>query len=158
MKRVLIISTLLGLAYLLIEVIFNAVLSFDIRLRGATSLWMFPIGAIMGTILGAMNNIDWIKKHINYFWQCIIGVVLIYAIEYTSGTVLTSIGIVVWRYTDVLNINGQITLFYIPVWFALCPLAFWLEDLIRWWTGADLVEPMALIEYYKLAINPGAKP
>jgi hypothetical protein len=154
MKKYLIISALLGFAYLIIEVVFNAVLSFDIRLRGTTSLWMWPIGALMGTILGAMNNIEWIKTRVNYFWMSVIGVVLIYAIELGSGTLLTSIGIVVWRYTDIFNINGQITLFYIPVWFALCPLAFWLEDLLRSRMSDTVIEPMPLIWYYKMALNP----
>lgn len=156
MKRTLIIAAILGFAYLVIEVIFGAVTSFDIRLRGTTSLWMFPIGALMGTILGAMNNIEWIKKHVNYFWMSVIGVGLIYLIEYTSGTVLTSLGIVVWRYTDILAVNGQITLFYAPIWFALCPLAFWLEDVIWYWVNRDYtsLEPMSLLWYYKMALNP----
>jgi hypothetical protein len=162
MKKYLIISALLGFAYLIIEVIFNAVLSFDIRLRGTTSLWMWPIGAIMGTILGAMNNLGWIKTRLNYFWMSVIGVVLIYGIEFGSGMILTALGVIVWRYTDVLNINGQITLFYIPVWFALCPLAFWLEDVLRFYYdqvyGEDdpPIAPMPLIWYYKQAFNPKA--
>jgi hypothetical protein len=159
MKKYLIISALLGFAYLVIEVIFNAVLSFDIRLCGTTSLWMFPVGAIMGTILGVMNNIGWIKTRVNYFWMSIIGVVLIYGIEFGSGTLLTSLGIIVWRYTDILNICGQITLFYIPVWFSLCPLAFWLEDLMRYWfysISEPMIEPMPLIWYYKMSLNPKA--
>jgi hypothetical protein len=156
MKKYLIISAFLGFAYLIIEIVFNAVFSFDIRLRGTTSLWMFPIGALMGTILGAMNNIGFIKTRVNYFWMSIIGVMLIYGIEYASGTVLTSLGIVVWRYTDILNICGQITLFYIPVWFALCPLAFWLEDVLRFYMIYPPIESMSLRWYYKQALNPMA--
>lgn len=178
MKRTLIIAAILGGCYLLTEDIFNAITSLivsvidfifnghkeiDWTLKGSTSLWMFPIGALMGTILGAMNNIEWIKSRVNYFWMSVIGVGLIYAIEYTSGTVLTSLGIVVWRYTDILAINGQITLFYLPVWFALCPLAFWLEDLIiYWYYKVDLNKyymvpnPMPLLWYCKMALNPKA--
>lgn len=170
MKRTLIIAAILGFAYLVIEdnfsaisnlvisiidYIFNGHKEIDWTLKGTTSLWMFPIGALMGTILGSMNNIEWIKSRVNYFWMSVIGVGLIYAIEYTSGTVLTSLGIVVWRYTDIFAINGQITLFYLPVWFALCPLAFWLEDVIRWWNVPSVYVP-DLIWYYKMALNPKA--
>lgn len=163
MKRTLIIASLLGFVYQLIEVIFNAIVSLittgDLSLKGTTSLWMWPIGAIMGTILGAMNNIEWIKTRLNYFWMSVTGVLLIYGIEFASGTILTSLGIVVWKYTDILNICGQITLFYIPVWFSLCPLAFWLEDLMRYWfysISEPMIEPMPLIWYYKMSLNPKA--
>lgn len=103
------------------EVVFTALISIfktrRLRLFGFSFLWMFPVYglvAIMGPPL---------FHHASHFPLVIRGLIymlVFYAVEYISGTVLTALtGSHIWQYTDKWNYKGQITLLYIPVWFSL---------------------------------------
>ena len=57
------------------------------------------------------------EKNYHWFSRGIIYTVCIFMAEYISGYLLSKLNIYVWDYTDNLNINGYITLLFIPIWF-----------------------------------------
>lgn len=86
----------------------------DIRLRGFTYIWMFPI-------YGMIVFLEPIQHKIKN-WPLVLrgGVytILIFFIEYTSGLFLRFLlGVCPWNYTGPLAINGLIRLDFIPIWF-----------------------------------------
>lgn len=109
------------------EVIFTSaesVISGDWRLMGRTSLLMFPIyglGALLGPIGrltdrwigdGKIRPVDRAVRH------GVLYMVLIFAVEYSTGAWLTARGICPWDYSGRhSNINGLIRLDFAPLWF-----------------------------------------
>ncbi|SMC25761.1 Putative ABC-transporter type IV [Clostridium acidisoli DSM 12555] len=86
----------------------------DIRLRGFTYIWMFPI-------YGMIVFLEPIQHKIKN-WPLVLrgGVytILIFFMEYTSGLFLRFLlGVCPWNYTGPLAINGLIRLDFIPIWF-----------------------------------------
>lgn len=86
----------------------------DIRLKGFTYIWMFPI-------YGMIVFLEPIQHKIKN-WPLVLrgGVytILIFFIEYTSGLFLRFLlGVCPWNYTGPLAINGLIRLDFIPIWF-----------------------------------------
>ena len=85
------------------------------RLDGVTYLWMFPI---YGLISLCFPTLYWTIDSFPWFIRGAIYMVFIFAVEYLTGTLLTRLtGDYIWRYHDKLNLKGQITLWYVPVWF-----------------------------------------
>lgn len=85
------------------------------QLQGVTYLWMFPIYGLISiffpTLYWTIDAYPWLIRGIIYM-------LFIFAVEYLTGTLLTRLtGKHIWHYTDRFNIKGQITLYYIPVWF-----------------------------------------
>jgi hypothetical protein len=102
-----------------------------------------------------MDEIRWIRENVNMVVRCLIGMTMIYAIEFGAGMILNiAWGLDIWKYTDFANINGQITLLFIPLWYLICPLSFWLDNVIRWWLDLEPVANMPdnLINYYRSAM------
>ncbi len=110
-----------------LEVMFTSlesVIRHDWRLMGQTSLLMFPIygcGVLLSPIArltdwwvgeGGLRPLDrWIRHGMLY-------TVLIFAMEYFSGTLLRAYGMCPWDYTGrQSNINGLIRLDFAPLWF-----------------------------------------
>lgn len=103
------------------EVIFTAfkdlVRTRRFRLHGCSFIWMIPIyGSIVylfPPVHQAIQGYSWLVRGIIYM-------VIIYGIEYVSGTLLTKLtGDHIWNYRDRFNYKGQITLLYVPIWFAV---------------------------------------
>jgi uncharacterized membrane protein len=163
-----IMFTILGLGYLLIEVIFRAVI-YNIStltdifpyfsLIGFTSLWMFFIGATSGICLGLMNDNKFINEHLNIFWQSIIGAVIVLIIEYISGLIFNiGLNLYLWDYKKLpLNINGQVCLFFGVFWFLITPFGFFMYDFIHSYLYKDKIR-YGLIEIYRQLFKIKAKP
>jgi len=151
----------LGIIYALIEIFFTAIMGLltkgSFAFIGHTSLWMILVGGLMGIILGEFNRLSWLK--INLFWQSIIGMCCIYIIEYFSGIVLNvCFGLNLWNYKGLwFNINGQITFLFAPLWFGICPLAFWADDWLRSIFFGES-KPASIWIYYNKAFNINDKP
>ncbi len=102
-------------------------------LAGWTSLWMFFIGGCLGVALGLLNEVGVFKKNANIFFQSLIGTAMVLLLEYMAGVVLNIwLDLSLWDYSDLpLNIDGQVSLLFAVYWFLLCPLVFWMDDLLR---------------------------
>ncbi len=133
MKRFFALFFFLGLLYLLIETIFTAIMSGSISLIGHTSLWMVLVGGSLGIVLGLFNERGWFQNKLNTFFQSLIGICLIFFIEFLTGCILNlAFKLNIWDYSGLpLNVAGQITFCFAPLWFLICPLAFWADDQMR---------------------------
>lgn len=130
------------IAYLVIEVFFRAILPVfvgNFALIGFTSLWMGLLGGILLLTLGKYNEIHSIKKNLNLFQQSLCGSALITLLELIAGLILNVwLGFNIWTYSgltyDPLAIltGGQISFTFMFAWFLISPLAFWLDDQLRW--------------------------
>jgi len=137
MKKLTILFFVMGILYLAVEVIWTALTSFPTqgwRLVGATSIWMLFVGGFLGVILGRFNQVNWIRKNLNVFWQCFLGSLTITVIELVSGIILNMIlGFNIWSYSGYfLNILGQVCLPMSICWFLFCPFIFWFDDILRY--------------------------
>lgn len=95
---------------------FGSLLKGDLTMRAWTYLWMFPI-------YGLMILLEPVHEQLRNFPAALRGgvyTVLIFGIEYTTGWILRElIGECPWDYgTGPYTIDGLITLYFIPVWFA----------------------------------------
>ena len=90
----------------------------DFKLIGQTSAWMFPIYGMASAIKPISNKL---KKHNrSTVSRGIIYTMGIYAMEYTTGTILKKKDRCPWDYSkSKFNINGLIRLDYAPLWFAV---------------------------------------
>jgi len=145
-----------GLVYVFLEVFYHSIVG-DLTPQwkylsfiGYTSLWVFPIGAICGVILGMLNELKHVKD-IRPSFQCIIGTILVLIIEYFSGYMLNmKLGLNIWDYSFLpLQINGQISLLFALLWFCIAPLALWLDEFIKWVVFDEVAEYKNLFKLYK---------
>ncbi len=99
---------------------FNSLLRKDFRLISTTSVWMF-------FIYGMAIFLEPISKGLTAFPIYLRGgvyVILIFAVEYLTGTLLGRLNMCPWDYSGSrFNINGVVRLDYAPVWF-VCGLTF----------------------------------
>lgn len=138
MKKFLILFLIMGMMYLCIEVIFTAIINLPIKglqLIGQTSLWMLPVGGLLGVLLGLFNQINWVRKTFNVFWQCFIGAILITLVEFGAGLLLNIVmGLNLWDYSQyLLNVMAQVCVPMSICWFFLCPFVFWFDDILRFY-------------------------
>lgn len=88
----------------------------DWRLRGHTSLWMFPIYGLLAPLYEPLHNSlrDW-----HWFMRGAIYLLGIWFIEYASGWLLRRLtGKCPWDYSDLRgHLHGLIAWEYAPVWF-----------------------------------------
>ena len=105
-----------GLTGWCMEILFTSLHSIpkkDFRLKGQTSLWMFPIYGMAAFIKPLYRLIR--KKSI--LIRGSIYSFFIFLGEYLSGTFLKKRGLCPWDYSDAkANINGVIRLDYTPFW------------------------------------------
>lgn len=111
------------------EIIFTSAESVaggDLRLMGQTSLLMFPIYGL-GVFLAPLGDMmdQWLGDRgtlrlSDRFWRHgVSDMVLIFCVEYVTGTLLRNAGICPWDYTGRnLNVDGLIRLDFAPCWFA----------------------------------------
>lgn len=106
-----------GTAGWCMEIIFTSlhcVTDKDPKLKGNTSIWMFPIYGLACLLHPLCDHIKdkslWLRGSIYTFF--------IFSGEYISGSLLRRIHACPWDYSESpLNIKGLIRLDYAPLWF-----------------------------------------
>ncbi len=159
MKKLFTLFLIYGFIYLDLEIVFRAFraplvgvlegISY-MSLASWTTLWMFPIGALSGLILGSFNSNKVIKKWPNIA-RIGLGAVTIYTVELITGLIVNVwFGLNAWDYTNLFgNFMGQISIIYLPVWLVITPVTFWIDDMVRH-TIYDEHKPQALIKYFSI--------
>ncbi|OHD82309.1 MAG: hypothetical protein A2355_11620 [Spirochaetes bacterium RIFOXYB1_FULL_32_8] len=101
-----------------------------------------------------MNEINFISSRFNLFFQSLLGAVIITLVELISGIILNLIfKFNIWDYSKYpFNFLGQIALARSILWFFICPLAFWFDDLVRSLLY-DAGTPYSLFSMYKKLFN-----
>ena len=106
-----------GLLGWCLEIIYTAVCSLknhDIRLKGNTSLWMFPIYGL-AVFFKPLSDI---LKGKPLFLRGSIYTLCIFLTEYVTGEFLKKKNACPWNYENApLNFHGVIRLDYAPFWF-----------------------------------------
>ena len=94
----------------------------DPQLTGRSSLWMFPIYGLAAAIGPVYQRL----KPLNFVFRGLIYMVCIFAVEYVTGSILRSLNLCPWDYSQAaFNINGLVRLDYAPLWFAAGLLFEW---------------------------------
>lgn len=121
--RPLILFVIGGLLYLLIELVF----------RGHTHWTMFFVGGLCFVLVGAINEV--ISWETPLVIQCVIGGVIITAVEFVSGCIINLwLGWAVWDYWDMpFNLLGQICLPFSLLWVLISAVAIVVDDYIRYY-------------------------
>ena len=106
-----------GLLGWCLEILYTAACSLknhDIRLKGNTSLWMFPIYGLAALF----QPLSILLKGKPLFLRGCIYTICIFTTEYVTGAFLKKKHACPWNYEDApLNIQGVIRLDYAPFWF-----------------------------------------
>lgn len=113
---------LYGFLGLLLEVAMGAVVkifSGDFNLRGSTSLWMIFDYGLFGLLLMPIKKLlERLKAPLPV--RAVVYMLLIYFVEYVSGTLFTAMGLRIWDYSGHrYQLNGHISLVYAPLWYCL---------------------------------------
>ena len=121
--RPLILFVIGGLLYLLIELAF----------RGHTHWTMFFVGGLCFVLVGAINEV--IPWETSFILQCVIGGVIITAVEFVSGCIINLwLGWAVWDYRDMpFNLLGQICLPFSLLWVLISAVAIVVDDYVRYY-------------------------
>lgn len=106
----------------------------DTALMSHSSIWMIVIYG-MALFLEPFQNM---LKNKNWFIRGLVYMLLIYFTEYITGFILDIFDIQVWRYTDILNINGYITGTFAPLWFAV---GLFFERVRLWLDNVSEIDP-----------------
>lgn len=104
------------------EVLFTALMDFiksapekkDLRLKGHSYLWMFPIYGIIAFLFPVAYDFtsSW-----NIFTRMILYALIILLVEYILGYLIEKItGKCPWEYSSRFAVHGYIRLDYIPLW------------------------------------------
>ena len=121
-KKHLILGTIGGLIYVLLELIW----------RGYSHWTMFLLGGTCFVLLGLINEIlDWDTP---LTLQMLIGCAVITVLEFITGCVVNLwLGWNVWDYSDIkFNILGQISLFSSIGWYFISLVGITLDDWLRY--------------------------
>ena len=121
-KKHLILGTIGGLIYVLLELIW----------RGYSHWTMFILGGTCFVLLGLINEIlDWDTP---LTLQMLIGCTVITVLEFITGCVVNLwLGWNVWDYSDLkFNILGQISLFSSIGWYSISLVGITLDDWLRY--------------------------
>lgn len=118
-----------GLIGWCMEIIFTSMDAFrrrDMRLKGTTSIWMFPIYGSAALLYPITHLLK--KKPI--WFRGLTYMLLIFSAEYVTGSLLTKRSLCPWDYyRSKWNYNRHIRLDYAPFWFAAGLLFEWvLQD------------------------------
>ena len=121
-KKHLILGTIGGLIYVLLELIW----------RGYSHWTMFLLGGTCFVLLGLINEIlDWDTP---LTLQMLIGCTVITVLEFITGCIVNLwLGWNVWDYSDLkFNILGQISLFSSIGWYFISLVGITLDDWLRY--------------------------
>lgn len=158
-----------GFVYLVVENVFRAI-TFDIHnyaiqvpywtLMTTSSLWMVFVGGLALVLIGILNQNGWVNTHLNIFTQSVCSGVIITVIEFISGLILNVwLRLDIWDYSNVpLNLMGQVCLPFFFIWVVMSPLAMWIDDVLYHYLRRDETAPYSLLQIYKEAVKPFAKP
>lgn len=109
---------LYGIAGWGIEIVWTglgSLISGDLRLMGYSNIWMFFIygcAVFLEPIHDIIHNWHWFAR--GSIW-----VVIIWGVEYASGSLLyLALGVHPWLYSGPFAVDGLITLAFAPAWFA----------------------------------------
>ncbi len=125
------IFALLGLV---MEVLFTGISSLishgNISMRGHSSPWMMLDYGLLGIVTPWLRNPLKAKK-VPLPLRAVVYMIGIFFVEYVSGILFHKVlGLRIWDYSNLpFNLHGQITLLYIPFWYAL---GLGLEKLYEW--------------------------
>lgn len=93
---------------------------------------MFVLGGLSFVLIGLINeHFSW---DLSIWIQCLIGCIIITALEYVFGLVLNVwLGLGIWDYSNQpFNLQGQICLQFSLVWYILSGGAIFLDDVLRY--------------------------
>ncbi|WP_270496903.1 putative ABC transporter permease [Eisenbergiella porci] len=112
-----------GLLYVLCELVF----------RGRSHWTMFIVGGLCFWLIGLINEV--IPWEMPIWQQCIIGSVIITAVEFAAGCIINiGLGWQVWDYSGLpFNILGQVCLPFTVLWAVLSAAGIVLDDYLRFW-------------------------
>lgn len=122
-KKLLILTFIMGMIYFTAEGF----------CRGWTNIAMLFVGGLCCVLIGLLDEFT-NGFSLKIWQQCILGTLIILAVEYTSGVILNIwFKLHIWDYSKSFgNINGQICVPYGIMWFILTPFAIWLDNFLRW--------------------------
>jgi hypothetical protein len=117
-------------------------------LAGWSSIWLVFIGGLCAVTIGALNETKIIPTPV--WFQCLVGTIFVFIIEMVMGLILNVwLHLQLWDYSSwPLNILGQVTLVYVPVWFLVCPVAIYVDDVLKY-VWFDDHKPKSLLSLYK---------
>lgn len=129
LKKNFLICGLTGWCMEILFTSFHSMQNKDFRLKGETSLWMFPIYG-MAAFIKPLYRL--IRKKSCLIRGCIYSF-FIFCGEYISGTFLKKRGLCPWDYSRAkTNIDGVIRLDYAPFWM-IAGLIF--ERILLWFSS-----------------------
>jgi len=131
-SRLLTLWFIMGALYYILEGLWR------IPKGGYANIVMLPIGGLCGIAVGGINQIPRFYR-LPVLIQSLIGTGIVLAVEFAAGCVINLwLGLGIWDYSNLpFNVLGQISLPFALLWFAIMPLAIWLEDTLRWGFGWD---------------------
>ena len=130
-KRDVFIFCVFGFVGVGIETVFRALT--EGKLFGYSSWVMFFLFGLSGLLIGRLNETKIFKK-INIHFQACIGVLIVYAVELVFGIPLNiyPLQLNLWSYLHLpLNVLGQITLCFAPLWYLASLAAIKIDDDLR---------------------------
>ena len=143
-----------GFLYMGMEVFFHAILGLMIGFKGSSywsfmgfsSLWMIVIGGACITISAHIHD----RSKANPRWNLLFSLLSVWLMEFVCGCILNLLfGLNLWSYKDLpLNLLGQVTLVYTPIWCLLIPFGWWLIDALYYISDYDTITPKPLRYYY----------
>ncbi len=139
MKKLSILGFIMGMIYFTAEGFW----------RGWTNIAMLFVGGLCCVLIGLLDEFPQ-KYKLKIWQQCLLGTVIILAIEFISGVILNIwLKLNIWDYSNSWgNIKGQICVAYGILWFILTPFVIWLDDFLRWKLFGE-EEPYDIKQIYK---------
>lgn len=122
LKKELLIFLIMGMVYISLEGLY----------RGWTHGSIILVGGLCGVCIDLLTEFPQYYK-LKMWQNCILGMIIIWVIEFTSGLFLKNIGLVVWKYEGFGSIMGLVSIpFGLIIFLPLIPFCIWLGDYIRY--------------------------
>lgn len=118
--KLLIITFIMGITYLLIELLY----------KGNSSWQLILIGGFAGMLIGLINKVFTWKTPL--ILQGLIGMFIATTCEFTGGLIFNS-NYVLWDYRRLpFNFHGQICLYFMFAWYGISLFGIFWDDFLRW--------------------------
>lgn len=139
MKKLAILGFVMGMVYFTAEGFW----------RGWTNISMLFVGGLCCVLIGLLDE-NPRRLKLKIWQQCLLGTLIILSIEFISGVILNIwLKLHIWDYSQRWgNVKGQVCVAYGLLWFAITPIAIWLDDFLRWKLFGE-EEPHAINQIYK---------